>query len=397
MADDTAAAERLLTRNFGLFWFATIGLYLSHHLVLPTFPLYVEAVTGDATAAGLLNGSLMAATGFGTLAVPWLMARLGRKATLVLGLALLCSVAVYPVLVAIPALLLVTVVRGLAFGIGNTSLLTVIVDTVPGERRGRGLGAYQVAVSLGGLMGAGGGVYLWQHFGFSAVTLPAAGVVVPAIAVVLVAVGLVGRTSVARVAELLGTLRSLPQLHVPTLTFALLTFSYGGMVTFAALHIRANDLGSATVFFFTLSGAQVVGRPLAGWVCDRLHPQLVLMASISVLITGLLTLALAPGPVALLAGAVLFGVGFGSGVIASQMVLMERLDAGERPLASAMFGVAYSWGMGIGAGTLALLVGVTGYRGLFGVMAAVGTLALGLAASRAQRLGVSPIGTRPGG
>lgn len=396
MDGDPGDPARLLTRNFALGWVATVALYLSHHLVLPTFPLYVEQLTGEAATAGLLNGALMAATGVGTLSIPWLMGRFGRKSTLLLGLGLIASVALYPALEAAPELLAVTIVRGLGFGIGNAALLTVIVDTVPSARRGQGLGAYQIAVSLGGLMGAGGGVYLWERYGFPTVAFPAAAILVPAILVIVATVGLLGRTTGGRPKEILDTLRRLPQLQGPTLIFALLTFSYGGIVTFGALHVRANALGSAVVFFFVNSGAQVVARPLAGWLCDRLHPQVVLTGSIALTMTGLVTLAFAGGPISMVVGAAFFGLGFGAGVISSQMVLMERLGAAERPLASAMFGVAYSWGMGAGAGTLALIVGLAGYRGLFVVMAAVGGVALALAAARAQRLGVSLRTPAPG-
>ena len=396
MGGEPGDPARLLTRNFFLGCVATVALYLSHHLVLPTFPLYVEQLTGEAATAGLLNGSLMAATGVGTLSIPWLMGRFGRKSTLLLGLALIASVALYPALEATPELLAVTIVRGLGFGIGNAALLTVIVDTVPSARRGQGLGAYQIAVSLGGLMGAGGGVYLWERYGFPTVAFPAAAILVPAILVVVATVGLLGRTTGGRPKEILDTLRRLPQLQGPTLIFALLTFSYGGIVTFGALHVRANGLGSAAVFFFVNSGAQVVGRPLTGWLCDRLHPQVVLTVSIALTMTGLVTLALAGGPFSMVVGAAFFGLGFGAGVISSQMVLMERLGASERPLASAMFGVAYSWGMGAGAGTLALVVGLAGYRGLFLLMAGVGGVALALAAARAQRLGVSLRTPAPG-
>jgi MFS family permease len=388
---------RLLDPAFALSLVATMGLYLAHQLVLPVFPLFVERVLDEPSLAGLLSGAFMVATGLGTLSIPFLMGRWGRKPAMLSGLLLFCAVASYPFLTAVWPLLLFTVLRGLGFGISNSALFTVVVDGLPVQRRGEGLGYYQFGVSSGGLIGAVSGVYMWERLGFSWVVGVALLVVAFSLVSAATTPGMLGRLQEGSAPSVFRALTRLPQLRHPTIVFGLLTFSYGGIVTFGALYVIDGGLTSPALFFLMLMGSQLVARPVSGWVCDRWHFHNVLVTSLVVTVAGLVMLSIAGSEVLVLLGATGFGLGFGAGVIASQMTLMARLDAAERPFASAMFGVAYSWGMGAGAGSLALAVGWVGYGGLFRIMATVACVALGLSLVRARRSRVSRSAIPPQG
>ena len=101
-----------------------------------------------------------------------------------------------------------------------------------------------------------------------------------------------------------------------------------------------------------------------------LLPGLVLAA------TGILVFALTAGPAALIAGALLFGVGFGVAQNASLTVMYARVPVSSYTTVSTLWNAAYDAGMGLGAAGFGVLTAATGSSAAFAITAAVMLVAL---------------------
>jgi MFS family permease len=153
--------------------------------------------------------------------------------------------------------------------------------------------------------------------------------------------------------------------------------------------------------------AAIGGRWLAGRHGDRhgaarlLVPGMLLAAAG----TGTLALAAAPAivpaavPVAALAGAALFGAGFGMTQNASQTLMYDGVPEPGYGAVSAVWNLAYDGGMGLGAAGFGVLAAGTGYPGAFALAAVVPPLALaaaGRSAGKARTIGGARTKARSG-
>jgi predicted MFS family arabinose efflux permease len=86
---------------------------------------------------------------------------------------------------------------------------------------------------------------------------------------------------------------------------------------------------------------------------------------------GMLTLGLAVIPAAVIAGAAVFGLGFGVTQNATQTLMYDRVAESGYGAVSAVWNLAYDGGMGLGAAGFGLLATRTGYPAAFALTAAL--------------------------
>jgi MFS family permease len=147
----------------------------------------------------------------------------------------------------------------------------------------------------------------------------------------------------------------------------------GIFVTFlplAATHATANIAALALLCQPT---AAIAGRWIAGRYGDR-HVARSGAASLlapGVLVTalGIALLSLTASPVAVVVGALLFGIGFGVTQNTSQTVMYNAVPESGYSMVSAVWNLAYDAGMGIGAAGFGVLAAHTGYPGGFALTA----------------------------
>ena len=186
------AATPIMTRPLLLVFAASFGAMTGFYLLLSVVPLYAESVGAGGVGAGLVTGTLMAATVAGNLAIPRLLARFGYRVLLAAGLVLLGAPALaLPASATMAAILLVTLVRGLGFAICVVVGGALVATLVPPERRGEGLGLFGIVVGVPGVAALPLRVWLVGWTGYPAVFVAGA---VAALAGLAVVGGLPGRT-----------------------------------------------------------------------------------------------------------------------------------------------------------------------------------------------------------
>ncbi|TKT04535.1 MFS transporter [Streptomyces lasalocidi] len=353
---------------------AAFGGFASFNLTLSALPAYAVRSGAGPSGAGALTATLMAATLVVQPATPWLFARLGRRHSLALSGALFgLPCLLLPTVSALWALTALAAVRGLGFGVFVVAGVTFTAELFPPGARGRAIGWYGAVGGAAGVLGAPAGIALARERAYPLVFTLAA------LTAALVVAGAFGfpRTATPAPAATPGsghrgspraTGRALRPMTGPLLVEAASTMAYGVVFTFLPLTAPAAP-GALLAAQLSL----VPSRLGAGWLVDRYGGRRVLAPAVLVTALGTAAGAASHRPALLLAGAALFGAGFGA--IQSATLVLALHAAGDHPaglgLAGVAWNVAFDGGTGVGSLLGGPLLSLGGPPALFPVTAAV--------------------------
>jgi predicted MFS family arabinose efflux permease len=337
-------------------------------------PLYAAPRGGG--AAGLAGAALLVGSVVGEILTPTLVGRAGSRRTLAIGLALLGAPALLLTLTADPTVVVsVCAVRGVGFGLACVAGGALTAQLIPAERRGEGLALVGLVGGIPATIALPAGLVLADHVGYvpvfvaAAVCALAAALSVPALPPAARPVPADGATSV------LAGIRT-GELRRPAVVFGTTAVAAGVLVTFLPLAVSH---GSGTVVAAALlvqSAASTVARWVAGRYGDRHGSAGLLRPALVVSAAGVLMLVVTGNPVTVLAGAAIFGTGFGVSQNASLSVMYERVTPSRFSTVSAVWNFAYDAGMGAGAAAFGLVCPHTGYPIAFALTAVLMLTAL---------------------
>ncbi|MGP4113429.1 MFS transporter [Streptomyces sp. 4N509B] len=358
------ARPRLVTRPLLLRFVTVVGSSASFFLLLSVAPTYAQSVPGRGSDhAGLVTGALMLATVVGEVMAPWLAARCGHRVLLGAGLFLLGAPAlVLPLSQGMGWIVAVCLVRGLGFAFTLVAGGALTASLIPPERRGEGLALIGVVAGVPSLVGLPLGAWLASHAGYGPVCTAAALAALVAIAAVP---GLPGRE--AAPGPPLGILAGARSgaLGRPMAVFAVTAVGAGIIVTFLPLAVGPGHAGVVAAALFVQPAAATASRWFAGRRADRRGAAGLVLPGLVVSAAGILLLALTGVPVAVVAGAAVFGIGFGITQSATITLMYSRVPASGYGTVSALWNVAYDGGMGVGAVGFGAVAGLTGYPWAF--------------------------------
>jgi predicted MFS family arabinose efflux permease len=370
-----APQPRLLTGQVVRLFAADFAAMVSFYLLLSVVPLYA-ADRGIGTAgAGISTGVLMFTAVVAELATPALAARLGYRRLLICGLVLLGAPAlVLPVVATLPALMLVSVGRGIGFAIVVVTVGAIAATAIPAQRRGEGLGVLGVVAMLPAVVALPLGVWLAGTLGYAAVFAIGGGV---ALLAVLPVLSLPEGRSEDQPHSGLSTCLRRPELRRPLVMFATAAVAGGVVVAFLPSAVTA---GVAVPALFVQNIAATAARWLAGRRIDRhgSNGNGMLVPALLICAVGMGSAAFTSTPLAVLAGMAAFGAGFGLAQAATLNTMLARVPASQYGAVSAAWNAAYDFGWGAGAIGIGMVAATAGYPAAFAVAAALVLAALPL-------------------
>jgi MFS family permease len=362
-----AAPRGLLSRPLLLLLALSFGSLASLYLLLPVVPLYVAAGGGGDAGAGAATGVMMLSTVLAEFAVPGLLARCGYRAGIAAGLVLMGGGSL--ALTLSPALALVLAAcaaRGAGLAVVVVAGPVLVAELVPERRRGEALGVYGLAVGVPAIVGLPLGLWLSLHVGYGAVMVAGAA---PALLGLAAVPGLPHRPRRSGPhAGGPGGLRGLASL---TVVFAALTLAAGVLLTFLPLAVPAGARGVAALALLVHACAMPLARWAAGRYGDRRGPAGLLLPSVLTAAAGMAALVWLREPYAVVAGAALFGAGFGAAQNVTLALMFQRAPRSGFGRVSALWNLAYDGGLGLGAVGFGLVAGPAGYTWGFALTAAV--------------------------
>lgn len=391
MAPTVRAMTPVMSRALLLRLVSVVAGAIGFYLPLAVVPVF--AARHGADAAGLANGSLLAATVAGELGTPRLVARVGHRWALAVGLALLGTPALVlltPVGTAVPAVAAVDVARGVGFAISVVSGGALTAALIPAERRGEGMALVGLVGGVPALLSLPFGSWAATHWGYGAVFVLTA--VVPLAAIVTIP-GLPAHDVTESGAH--GIIAGLRKgaLVRPAALFAASASATGVVVTFLPLALAAGGAAAwaAPAALLAQPALSTAGRWAAGRLGDRHGQRRLLVPGAALSLLGMLAMADTASGALVVTGAAVFGTGFGVLQNATLTLMYAQVPPGGYSTVSAIWNGAYDLGMGVGAGTVGALVALTGYSGAFLVVAASMVPALALARREARGDGAANI------
>jgi len=386
----TTAPDRLLTPTMMRLLAAAFGAAISFYLLLSVVPLYVAETGSGDSGAGLAMGALMLGTVLTELTVPAMLARLGYRTVLALGLILLgAPAAVLTMSSNLVLVLVVCLFRGAGLAIIVVGATALVAKLVPARRRAEGLAVYGVAFGAPGVIGLALGVSLTSWVGFDPIFLAA---MVTSLAALILVPGLPSRRDHPEppVPILRGLTTS--GLLPPAMVFTAITIAVGVVLTFLPLTVSEDRRQLISLALLVQATAVLAARWLAGRFGDRFGSERLLVPSVGLAAAGMLALVFVGNPVAVIGGMLLFGIGFGAAQNVTLAMMYDRVAEAEYARVSAIWNLAYDGGMGIGAVAFGALVGITGYSTGFGLTVVVLIVAFipAWADRRSRPIGLDP-------
>lgn len=360
-----------------LFQFVALGIYLS------ALPLFVtDELNGSRSAAGLAIGGfsltavlLRPSTGRG-------VDRRGRRPFLMAAPAILVVTSFGFVFVdAIPGVVALRLLQGVAGACFYTAAATVATDLAPEGRRAEYLarfslflyGGMAVGPALGEAVITGAG-YAWTwavaagaaavSLGF-ALSLPETQPPVPD-----------GHADApATVAGLLGRFLH-PAAVGPGLVIMTMAAGYTGITAFSALYARQIGMDTSGPLYATFAVTILVVRLFAGTLADRRGRVVVALPGAALGALGMTLLAFEPTPALAFLGVAGFGAGFSLVFPALMALTVDRAPENERGAAVGSFTAFFDIGAVVGSYSIGAVADRHGFAGGYGLPAGLCVLGL---------------------
>jgi predicted MFS family arabinose efflux permease len=367
----TGAPEResLLTPPVVLLTLVSFAALFGFQLLLSVVPLYADEAGGGSSGAGLATAAFMLSTVMTQIQMPRILGRFGYRRALATGLLFLGVPALfYAYATTLAPILAVTLSRGVGFGVVTVVFAALIVELAPPGRRGEALGLLGVAITLPTIFCNALGLWLVDRFGFEIVFL--LGGVAPLLGLAMIT-GIRFAATTGGNEEGVGFFAGLrrPHLRRIFLLFAAATMAAGVVVTFLPLAVPGSGIFSAAGALLVVGITSTASRWWGGRFGDRRDPRLLLAPGLIACAIGIAGLPF--GGALMLAGAALFGTGFGLLQNATLILTMERVSKSEYGLGSTLWNAAFDAGTGVGAFSFGFVISAVGFAWSFALCSAL--------------------------
>ena len=369
------ARGRIVSRALCVRSVSIIGSSVGFYLPLAVVPSFAKQ-QGPASAAALPTVALLLASVAGELLTPRLLATIGYRCALGLGLTLLGAPTIVLTSSHLESVIVaVSLIRGIGFAMCVVAGGALTAMLIPPERRGTGLALVGLVGGIPGMLALPAGVWAAARWGYPPVFVLTTVVTVLAV----VSVPALPRMTVTHVGGndhgVVAGLRN-RALIAPAAVFAASTAAVGVLITFLPIATSALPEWVAATALFLQPAASTAARCVAGSLGDRHGHTVLLMPGVLLCVAGLACLALTGTAAAVVGGALAFGLGFGVLQNATLVLMYSRAPAGAEGTVSAIWNATYDLGMAGGALGAGLLIAATGYSTTFLLTSAVMLAAL---------------------
>jgi len=341
------------------------------------FPVYLQQLGGSPAQIGLVAGLLRAGSLVARPVGGQLLDRVGRRRVIgagaLLALGGVLSLFVFPRIGAV--FFLCRVLQGMGTSLIDSGLGAVVADLSPPGARAQVFAIYTVWINLASALMPGLGEAIIRRAGFS----PLFGVAALALAASFFLVLRLPETARPR-AERPESSQGILIESGPLLLGSLLVgWAFGTLSTFVPVARIAAAPGRVGLFFFAYSAGLVVMRLAGGLGVSRLVQPAMLLPAYGVLAAGLAALPLGHGGLRLVLVGLACGAAHGVVMPVLYALLLIGMSRDRRGWGVALFAAAYDLGAVLATVVLGAVAEWIGYRGIFGVAAAVMALGAGTA------------------
>ncbi len=367
--------SKLTSKNFVLITVANLFMAIAFYFMTPVMSVYMADTFGSTEQQ--VGIAMFAFTIAAIVVRPfagYLLDGLNRHTVYIVSFILfIVSFLGYPLVGTIGLLVALRFFHGMTWGSINTSAYTLVIDFIPAERRGLGLGIFgmsmNVAMAISPIIAlniAKATGYMWVFY--TAVAVCSVGFILITFLSVTKQNGVLQRLSVSNLLER----KALPIALNATIT----QIPYGGIIAFIALYSRSIGDANFGIFFILMAVGFVSTRVICGWLYDKFGPRNVITGGISAIFVGLIVLGYFATAFGFYSAAVVLGAGFGVLSPTFQAMANKYIAPQRRGAANSTYLACFDSGMALGMALFGVLIRLVGYKGTFFVAAGVEVLAM---------------------
>ncbi len=371
--------ERLWTKDFTIVTLLNFFAFLTHMMVLSTFPFLVSFLGYSETISGICATLFSVVAVVSRIFIGYVLDSGKRKLILILGLAVIAFAPmgylfVYAILASIVLAFIMRMIHALGFAMANTSAATIATDIIPKSRFAEGMGMFGLSTALATAAGPAVGEAL-MNIGFP--LLYVATTLIMVLGVVLALAVKVPHFTVEKRKFAVKDLISVDALPA-SLVALIFVMSYGALVNYILKF--ATDVDHITIagswYFVAMAAMLTAARFAVSGVMNRRGERPFLYICCPAMFASLIVLAFIPGNVAFLVSGLLSGFGFGCIEPSLQAMAVSTSPAERRGAANSTFLCAFDIGIGVGAGIAGALIDHIGYYWMFGIISVTALVAL---------------------
>ena len=350
--------EKLFNKNYLCLCAANFLFFFSFYLLLPVLPFFIIEKYQAGTA---MIGTVISCYTLATLVVRpfsgYMMDTFKRKPLYLSALSLFTAVFVgYPFAATITILIMVRIAHGLAFGLTSVGGNTLVIDVVPSQHRGEGIGYFGVANNIAMAVGPMVGLFVYEHFSYNAIFLGCMGCSLLA-AVFASQIKHRVRPPVKRPPISLDRFILIKGL-LAGVSFMLLAFAYGQISNYIALYAKEMNLSISSGLFFTVYAIGLIAsRLFSGKMVDRGKVTQTIALGLGITVVALFGLGMCHHfnrlgsevtAIAFLVVALTCGLGFGAAFPAFNALFINLGTNAQRGTATSTYLTTWDLGLGIG-------------------------------------------------
>lgn len=358
--------QPLYTRNYVLLCIANLLMGTGFYFLIPTLPVYIVDVL-DA-GPGKVGYILAVYTLSAMLIRPFTGYALdtwGRKWIYLFSFcAFAAMLGLYTIAYTFIWLMALRFMHGFTWGAATTASSTIVVDVIPAQRRGEGIGIYGLSFTLAMAMGPVIALAIMGAGHYNRMFLSAT-----AVAFTGLLIALLVKYPAYNPPERSGKLNFSRFIEGRTIPMSLIQLlfglTYGGLMSFITLYAKAYEVGPPGVFFTLFAIGIAVSRIASGKIFDRKGPALLMFTGLISGAAGFAVLGITGNFAGFLSAAILVGVCMGVVMPTLQTMANNVVEPQRRGAANATFITAFDIGIGGGSMLLGLLAELTSLKSMF--------------------------------
>jgi MFS family permease len=345
----------LWTRNFNLMALSNLFLAVSFYFMMPTLPVFIVKELGESkTEVGYIIAAFTISAVIIRPFVGFWIDKYGRLPIYIISLYLFTIISMgYIFIVNFLIFLLLRFLHGFAWGMSTTSGSTLVVDIIPVERRGEGIGIYGLSMTLAMALAPMIALSVMGEDNYKLLFVTAAAIALSGSIIVLfirIPKYIAAKKSKINIKNIFAP-RVLPIAYGQILT----AITYSGIVTFITLYALELGIKSTGFFFFILAFGIGVSRVFSGKIFDKRGPRIIVIFGYFILIAGFLLLSLMKTEFGFLISGLLLGSGYGIVWPNFQAMVNNLVPKEERGAANSTFMLSTDLGIGLGSGLIGAL------------------------------------------
>lgn len=350
--------EKLFNKNYLCLCAANFLFFFSFYLLLPVLPFFIQQ---NFQASNSVVGAVISCYTLATICVRpfsgYMMDTFRRKPLFLMALSIFAAVFCgYLFSATITTLVIVRILHGLSFGLSSVGGNTLVIDVVPSEKRGEGIGYFGVANNIAMAVGPMVGLFVYERYSFDVIFI---GCMICGVMAALFASQIQTKfrpplkrppLSLDRFILIKGLLAGV--------SFMLLAFAYGQISNYIALYAKEMNLTISSGLFFTVYAVGlIVSRLYSGRMVDRGKVVQTTALGLAIVVVAMFGLAIChrlvvlgqgTATVAFLAIALCCGAGFGTSFPAFNTLFINMASNSQRGTATSTYLTTWDLGLGIG-------------------------------------------------